>query len=58
MVVGRTAGNAADIVGDGETGDAGPTVADFEKLKCVDECVDLLLRGARFEDDGEDARRA
>jgi len=58
MVVGWAAGNAADVVRDGEAGDTGPTVADFEKLKSVNEGLHLLLRRAGFEDDGEHAGRA
>jgi len=58
MVVGWAAGNAANVVGDSKAGDAGPTVADFEKLESVDEGVHLRLQGARLEDDRKHARRA
>jgi hypothetical protein len=58
MVVGRAAGNAANVVSDGETGDAGPTVANLKKFEDVDEGVDLLLRWPRLKDQRKHAGRA
>ena len=47
-----------EIVGDGEACDAGPAIADFEKLERIDEGMDLFFGELLFEDDREDAGRA
>ena len=44
MIVRRTAGNATDVVSNGETGDAGPAVTHLEEAQRVDEVEYLLLR--------------
>lgn len=51
----RTMRAGREVVSDGEAGDAGPTVADLEKLERVDEGMDLLFREILLEDDGENA---
>lgn len=47
-----------EIVGDGEAGDAGPAIADFEELERIHEGVDLFFCEVFSKDDGEDACRA
>ena len=44
-----------EIIGDGEAGDTGPAVADFEEFERVHKGVDLLFREILLEYDGENA---
>ena len=48
VIVGRPAGNSADVVGDGETCYTCPAVTHLEKIQSVNEGENLLLRGAGF----------
>jgi len=43
VVIRRAAGDTADVVGDGETRDAGPAIAHLEKLERVNEGENLFL---------------
>ena len=43
VIIRRAAGDTADVIGDGETRDAGPAIAHLEKLERVDEGEHLLL---------------
>ena len=58
VIVRRAAGNAPDVVSDGETGDPGPAVAHLEETQRVDKVEYLLLRWARSKNNRENSGRA